>query len=161
MQITEPVTMLTDYALGAADLFFTISILSTVNSRNKVTAILLALGFLAGTISAIAGGTFHGFSLHFEEAGLRRLWNVILLSIGATGAFLGSAVHAAYVRRENGKWIVAALVVTLIGLGIQLTGFRAHRDFNHNDIFHVIQLVAMCLFFKGSRHLQDRAHSPK
>src|SRR6185295_4683895 len=158
MQITEPVTMLTDYALGAADLFFTISILSTINSRNKVTAILLALGFLAGTISAIAGGTFHGFSLHFEEAGLRRLWNVILLSIGATGAFLGSAVHAAHVRRENGKWIVAALVVTLIGLGIQMTGFRAHRDFNHNDIFHVIQLAAMCLFFKGARRLQDRAY---
>ena len=161
MQITEPVTMLTDYALGAADLFFTISILSTINSRNKVTALLLALGFLAGTVSAIAGGTFHGFSLHFEEAGLRRLWNVIMLSIGATGAFLGSAVHAAQVRRESGKWIAAALVVTLIGLGIQLTGFRAHRDFNHNDIFHVIQLAAMCLFFKGVRHLQDRAYSPK
>ena len=161
MQITEPVTMLTDYALGAADLFFTISILSTINSRNKVTALLLALGFLAGTVSATAGGTFHGFSLHFEEAGLRRLWNIILLSIGATGAFLGSAVHAAQVRRENGKWIIAALVVTVIGLGIQLSGFRAHQDFNHNDIFHVIQLAAMCLFFKGARHLQDRPYSPK
>src|SRR6266566_7465148 len=47
MQITEPVTMLTDYALGVANLFFTVSILATLNSKNKVTALLLALGFLA------------------------------------------------------------------------------------------------------------------
>lgn len=161
MQITEPVTMLTDYALGAADLVFAISLLSSIQTRNKVTGLLLGMGFLAGAVSGFAGGTFHGFALHFDEAGHRRLWNTVLLSIGATGAFLGSGVHAALVRRDRGQWIVAALVVTVIGLGIQLTGFRTHQDFNHNDIFHVTQIVAMCLFFKGARHLQDRSYSPK
>jgi hypothetical protein len=47
------------------------------------------------------------------------------------------------------------------GLAIQMSGFGLHRDFNHNDIFHVIQIVAMFLFFKGARDLQDRAYSPR
>ena len=161
MQITEPVTMLTDYALGVADLLFAVSILTAINPRNKVTALLLGLGFVAGAISGFAGGTFHGFALHFEEAGLRRFWNTALLSIGATGAFLGSAIHAAEVRRENGEWIAAAILVTMLGLAIQVTGFRSGQDFNHNDIFHVIQIFAMYLFFRGVRRLRDRAQSPK
>ena len=161
MQITEPVTMLTDYALGAADLLFTAAILSRINPRNKVTGLLLALGFLTGAISGFAGGAFHGFSLQFEAAGLRRLWNTVVLSVGATGAFFGSAVHTANVQRQHGKWIVAAVVLTLAGLGVQMTGFRAHQHFNHNDIFHVIQILAMYVFFIGARGLQDRAYSPK
>src|SRR5204863_7346902 len=159
MHITEPVTMLTDYALAAANLFFTLSILPTLNSRNKVTALLLTLGFLAGAISGGAGGTFHGFSLHFEEAALKRLWNLTLCSIGATGAFFVSAVHAADVRREEANWMISAVVVTLIGLGIQVTGFRSHEYFNHNDIFHVVQIGAMYLFFRGARYLNDRPYS--
>ena len=161
MQITEPVTMLTDYALGVANLFFTVSILATLNSKNKVTALLLALGFLAGAISGAAGGTYHGFSLHFEEDAMRWLWNITLLSIGAMGAFLGSAIHAADVGRQNGKWIAGAVATTLIGLGVQGTGFRSHQHFNHNDIFHLIQIGAMYLFYKGARYLQDRAYSPR
>src|SRR3989442_81416 len=108
MQITEPVTMLTDYTLGFADLLFAISIFTAINPRNKVTALLLGLGFAAGALAGFAGGTFHGFAPHFEQAGLRRFWNITLLSIGASGAFLGSGVHAADVRRENGEWIIAA-----------------------------------------------------
>jgi hypothetical protein len=161
MQITEPVTMLTDYVLAAANLFFTLSIVSTIDSKNRVTALLLVLGFLSGAVAAAVGGTYHGFALHFGEPALRRLWNVTLLSIGATGAFLGSAVHAASARRENGKWIAAAVVLTLIGLGVQVSGFRSHQDFNHNDVFHVIQVGAMYLFFRGTRRLQDRAYSPR
>ena len=161
MQITEPLTMLTDYALGAADLLFAVSLFSAIHPKNRVTALLLGLGFLAGAVSGFAGGTFHGFALHFQEAGLRRVWNTTLLSIGATAAFLGSGVHAADVRKENGKCIAAALLLTLMGLGIQATGFRSRRFFNHNDIFHVMQTTSMCLFFRGARRLEDRAYSPK
>jgi hypothetical protein len=161
MQITEPVTMLTDYALAVENLLFSVSVLSRINSRNRVTALLLGLGFISGTIAAAVGGTYHGFVLHFGEAALRRLWNVTLLSIGAMGAFLGSAIHAATVRRQNGNWIVAAVALTVIGLGVQISGFRSHQHFNHNDIFHIIQIGAMYLFFRATRHLQDRAYSPR
>ena len=63
MQITEPVTMLTDYALGAVNLFFAISILTKLHSRNKVSGLLLLLAFLSQTIAGFVGGTYHGFAV--------------------------------------------------------------------------------------------------
>jgi len=161
MQITEPLTMLTDYALGVENLFFTFSIYAGMDSRNRVSGLLLVLGFLAQTVSAFAGGTFHGFALYLNEARHRQLWNLILLTIGATLGFLASAIHAADVHRENGKWVVAGVVLGVAGLGFQATGFRAHQFLNHNDIFHIIQIVAMWLFFTGARRLKDRVHSPR
>ena len=161
MQITEPVTMLTDYALGAVNLFFTISILTKLHSRNKVSGLLLLLGFLAQTIAGFTGGTYHGFAAEVTPHTLRWLWNVTLLAIGGTIAFLASGIHAADVHKDNGNWIVAAIAIGVAGLGIQFTGFRSHQDFNHNDIFHVIQIAAMFLFFRGVSRLEDRPYSPR
>ena len=157
MPISEPVTMLTDYALGAVNLSFALFTLFRITPRNRVTGLLLGLGFLAGATSALVGGTFHGFAAQLGEPGRRLFWNATLLSIGAMAAFLGSGIHAAAVRRPSGPWIISAVFLTVIGLGIQLTGFGFHQDFNHNDIFHVLQIVAMSLFFNGARHLEDRA----
>jgi hypothetical protein len=161
MQITEPVTMLTDYALGAVNLFFTISILTKRHSRNRVSGLLLLLGFLSQTIAGFVGGTYHGFANDVSAHTLKWLWNVTLLTIGGTVGFLVSGIHAADVHKENGNWIVAAVVIGVAGLGIQFTGFRAHQDFNHNDIFHVIQIAAMFLFFRGASRLEDRPYSPR
>jgi hypothetical protein len=161
MHITDPVTMLTDYALGIENLFFAGSIYSNIHSSNKVTGLLLLLGFLAEALSGFAGGSYHGFAAAVQTATRQSLWNLTLLSIGATLAFLASAIHAADVRRENGQWIVAGVVIGVAGLGVQMTGFRAHQTWNHNDIFHVIQMVAMYLFFRGTRRLKDRPYSPR
>jgi hypothetical protein len=161
MQITEPVTMLTDYALGAVNLFFAISTFNRMDSSNRVSGLLLLLGFSFQAISAFIGGTFHGFATHFDAAALRGLWNLTLLSIGATVGFLGGGIHSAHIPRENGKWIVAAVVVALVGVAVQVSGFRARQAFNHNDVFHLIVIVSMYLFFKGCRTLQDRGYSPR
>jgi len=161
MQITEPVTMLTDYALGAVNLFFAISILTKLHSRNKVSGLLLLLGFLSQAVSGFAGGTYHGFAAQFEAHTIKSIWNLTVLSIGGSIAFLASAIHAADVHKENGNWIVAGVLVGIAGYGIQLTGFRAHQDFNHNDLFHLVQIAAMCLVFKGTRRLEDRGYSPR
>lgn len=161
MQITEPVTMLTDYALATANLLFAVSIYTKLHSRNRVTGLLLMLGFVAESISAFAGGTFHGFAAHIKAPDLRSLWNVILISAGCALAFLASGIHAAEVRRVNGRWIVAGIVVAVVSLGIQMTGFRTRQNFNHNDIFHTILIAAMYLFYKGAGTLRDRPYSPR
>jgi hypothetical protein len=161
MKITEPVTMLTDYALGVANLFFAMSTYNGINPKNRVTGLLLLLGFLSQAMSGFAGGTFHGFASYFEGSQRQSVWNLTLLSIGATLGFLASAIHAAEVHRIHGQWIVAGVVLGLVGLGIQMTRFREHRPFNHNDVFHIVLIVAMFLFFRGARHLLDRAYSPR
>jgi hypothetical protein len=91
----------------------------------------------------------------------QQLWNLTLLSIGATLGFLASAIHAADVRRENGQWIVAGVVVGVAGVGVQLSTLQLYQFLNHNDIFHIIQMAAMFLFFRGARGLRDRAYSPR
>ena len=118
--------------------------------------IFLLLGFLAQALSGFAGGTFHGFAAYLQRPTLQSIWNLTMISGGATIAFLPSAIHAAKVHREHGTWIVAAVVIAVGGLGIQVTNFRAHQPWNHNDIFHVILMGAMYLFFRGARHLKDR-----
>jgi len=97
MQITEPVTMLTDYALAAATLFFTISTYNGMHSKNRVTGLLLLLGFLFEAISAFLGGTFHGFAADLQGTTRKALWDLTMLTIGATLAFLAAGVHAAHV----------------------------------------------------------------
>lgn len=90
------------------------------------------------------------------------MWSAAVYTIGlSTGCMVGG-IHAAYVQREDGtvKWIAAGVLVTLIGLMVQRTGFRSRMDFNHNDIFHVIQIAAFYLLFRGACTLRDRQTIP-
>jgi len=158
MQITEPVTMLTDYALGAASLYFGGSLLRVVNFRNRLTVRLWVIGFITGAVAAFVGGTYHGFSLELSASALRALWNITIYSIGASGAFMVSGVLASSIRRddESRAWLLGGIMLTLAGFAVQLTGVRSHQDFNHNDAYHMIQIAGLYLFFRGARLLEDR-----
>ena len=53
-------------------------------------------------------------------------------------------------------WLVAGVGVSLIGVLVQGRHVAIHRHFNHNDLYHVIQMVALYLFFRGGVLLVDR-----
>lgn len=158
MQITEPVTMATDFALGAAGLYFGLRLLFLRGPKNRTTSLLWSTGFMASGFAAITGGAYHGFTLMLEPSTLRSLWNVTTVSIGAGGAFMIAGVVASSIRRhdESRSWLRRGLFLTLGGFAIQATGFRQGLDFNHNDAFHVIQTAALYLFFRGASRLEDR-----
>jgi hypothetical protein len=162
MQITEPVTMLTDYALAAASLYFAYLLARILSPRNRVSAWLWCAGFLASAVAALLGGIYHGFASDFDASTLRSMWNIAVFVMGLSGGCMVGGIHAAYVRREDGtvKWIASGVLVTLIGLTVQQTGFRSHSDFNHNDIYHLIQIAAFYLLFRGARTLSDRQTVP-
>jgi len=162
MQITEPVTMLTDYALAAASLYFAYLLARILGPRNRVSAWLWCAGFLASAVAALLGGIYHGFGSDFDASTLRSMWNIAVFVMGLSGGCMVGGIHAAYVRREDGtvKWIAAGVLVTLIGLTVQQTGFRSHSDFNHNDIYHLIQIAAFYLLFRGACTLRDRQTVP-
>jgi hypothetical protein len=149
--------MWTDYALASVNAFFAIRTYSGMNPRNRVTGLLLLLGYTAQALSSLAGGTFHGFALYMQDSTRQSLWNLTMLTAGATVSFFASGVHAAHVRREHGMRILGAVAVAVGGLLIQLSGFRRRQPFNHNDIFHVIVIVSMYLFYRAVQTLQDRS----
>ncbi len=51
-------------------------------------------------------------------------------------------------------WISAGILVSFVAAGIQLSGFTLHQHFNHNDLYHVIQIIAMYLLYRGGKLLQ-------
>lgn len=72
------------------------------------------------------------------------------------GIFLLS-VYAALARRERfAPWIVGGVVVSFAAAGIQASGLKLHQNFNHNDLYHVVQMAAFWLFFRGGRLFRDR-----
>jgi hypothetical protein len=54
-------------------------------------------------------------------------------------------------------WIIGGILVSFAAAGIQLTGFTLHRNFNHNDLYHVIQMLGMYLLYGGGKRLASNA----
>jgi hypothetical protein len=162
MQITEPVTMFTDYALAAASLYFAVLLARNMGPRNRVSAWLWCAAFLASAVAALLGGIYHGFALHFDASTRESMWNLLVYATGLSSGCMIGGIHGAYIQREDGtlKWIAAGAAVTVVGLIIQQSGFRHRADFNHNDIFHLIQIAAFYLLFRGACTLRDRQALP-
>lgn len=58
-------------------------------------------------------------------------------------------------RNPARAWIIAGVGVTLAAAAVQQSGVDLHRDLNHNDLQHVVQMVAVWLLYKGGTRLRD------
>jgi hypothetical protein len=52
--------------------------------------------------------------------------------------------------------MVAAVALSAIAAAAQASRWAPHPNFNHNDLYHVLQMGAMALFYAGARELKDR-----
>jgi hypothetical protein len=156
MNFSEPVTAVTDYALGAASCYFGFSLLRAAPGKS-IPVRLWSIGFFALALAAFAGGTYHALRAAADAALLRSMWNITMFSIGATGAFMVAGVMASSIRKkdESRKWLLGGMWMTLAGFVVQQSGVRLHMHFNHNDIFHIVQIGALYLFFRGASLLDD------
>lgn len=53
-------------------------------------------------------------------------------------------------RLEWAGWIAAGVLVSFAAAGIQVGGLSLHRHFNHNDLYHVVQMFGLWLFRRGA-----------
>src|SRR5262249_55487507 len=88
MQITEPVTTLTDYALAAASLVFALFTARRFGPQTRVCVWFWCAAFIASGVAAALGGTYHGFSIYLDTRTRGRLWDVTLYLTGAAAAFI-------------------------------------------------------------------------
>ena len=192
MTIHEPMTLLTDYALGAVAAWCSFRLFHEKQAARR----WWALAFAALAAGAFLGGTWHGF----VQSDV--LWKATTLTVGVAsfGMVAGSA-HAAlqgtarklvmtaalaklvvycgwmlvhdqfiYVVIDTGiaflvvaalhlwKWngpILAGVAVSIIAGLVQASGFKLHQHFNHNDLYHVIQIVAVVLLYRGAKRLHS------
>jgi len=58
-------------------------------------------------------------------------------------------------RTAAAQWIIGGILVSFVASQIQMSGFTLHRHFNHNDLFHVVQMLGLALLYRGGLLLED------
>ncbi len=200
-------TLLTDYVL--AGVCGVLGFLLLSHRERQRSRLLWAAAFFALALTALLGGTFHGFQ-HALSPGLSNLlWKSTLLLAGLVSFMMlcGSAYAAthgrtrkaiivagamkllayeawmlghddfAWVIADTGsalvavaalhlwlaffrgdrasRWMLCGVAVSVFAAGAQVSGLDLHRHFNHNDLYHVIQVAAMAFLYRGARTLRD------
>ncbi|MEO6525751.1 MAG: hypothetical protein ABIP93_03935 [Gemmatimonadaceae bacterium] len=76
---------------------------------------------------------------------------------GALAIVLVGAAYETLRRHAPGMaWLMVGVVVSLVAGIVQARKLALHRHFNHNDLYHVIQMVALYAFYRGGALLVDR-----
>lgn len=70
-----------------------------------------------------------------------------------------AALHLLALDNPSTRWILGGVLVSLIAAGIQAGRLALHEHFNHNDLYHVVQIAAMCLYYAGAKRMRDLAAS--
>jgi len=148
--ITEPTTLITDYVLAIFSSLFGFLL---ARARTHRGTLLWSIGFLLLAGAGLSGGTFHGFRTMMSENLHRSLWNITCLLIGASAGFMISAALIGPLSRNgrNTRWLAAGLILSVAGLVVQQGHVSIHPSFNHNDLFHSVQIVALFCFYRGAK----------
>jgi len=125
---------------------------------------IASFGMLAGSAISVTAGNARKTLVAIAAAKLAVYsgWMVghseYIYVIADTGAalVLVAALHLFSARDRASRWILTGVGVSVLAAGVQASGFALHRNFNHNDLYHVIQIAAMILLYAGARRLRDR-----
>lgn len=212
MPITEPITMLTDYAIAVETSGFSILLFKLGQFRQQTAIKFWAAAFGNVAIAAALGGTCHGFARLLKGSVLALLWKIMLLALSLAGCFmllatLKSSLPRRWQRWGNGLvgikffaylgwtilhpslddafvygvvdylsamlwvllleisavfhfrrslWIIAGILMSGVAIAFQTSGVVLFKYFNHNDLYHLIQMIALYWFYRGARLLKDR-----
>lgn len=75
---------------------------------------------------------------------------------GALAVLLVAAVYTGWrFASPATPWLVGGVLVSLVAGVIQARRIGVHRYFNHNDVYHVIQVIALFLLYRGGALLGD------
>jgi len=206
MTIHEPATLLTDFLLAALSGWLAWRLRRRTPSTNPAGRWWShALGFTA--LSAVVGGSYHGFAPNFPAPVAAAWWIATLLIICLIGAamamslmhelapagrlrewtgvivfqfvaFGGAAIkHPAFIvaiidygltlavwavaaialRRPWSGWMLAGVGLSVIAALVQQLHWAPSRSFNHNDLYHVIQALALICFYAAGNNFAGSA----
>lgn len=102
------------------------------------------IAFAAVTLVAYAG-----WMLYHDDF----IW---VVADTASAFFIVAILHA---WRFN-KWMLAGVAVSVLAGVAQASGLALHRHFNHNDLYHVLQMAALVLFYRGLRRYATEGRKP-
>ena len=72
-------------------------------------------------------------------------------------SILALQLHAGVTHKSmSAPWLVGGVLVSFLAAAVQVNEIAPHHHFNHNDLYHVIQIGGMYLFYRGALVLKDR-----
>jgi hypothetical protein len=80
---------------------------------------------------------------------------IFVVADTASAMLAVAALHLFRIGLPASRWILAGVAVSLIAAGIQAGRLALHEYFNHNDLYHVVQMAAMLLYYAGARRMRD------
>lgn len=213
--ISEPMTVVTDYAITVLCAWFAARLIFPKHHRQHFSRQAWAAGFLFTGLGTLLGGTAHGFAPYLSSNAMDMIWKFAFYLAGLSMAsfvagtvissvstrsrqrvfhalnVLGLLTFATWVtigddnfllviiitvaslaavaffqawafvtqKSKSAKWMIAGVLIYFLSAAVQQSGIDLHLHFNHNDLFHVVLIVALYLFFRGAALLQDQTSS--
>jgi hypothetical protein len=62
------------------------------------------------------------------------------------GVLLGTALFGLARGEQSAPFVLSGVLLSLLGAFLQTEGVDLHPRFNHNDLFHVLEMGALYLF---------------
>jgi hypothetical protein len=136
----------------------------------KVTAYAIGLAsffLLTGTFSASIVPSARRFAMliPYVQLIVYALWmathddfRYVIYDYALTNlCILAFQCHAGVSRKAlSAPWLVGGVLVSFLAAAIQANEIALHQHFNHNDLYHVIQMGGMYLFYRGALVLKDQ-----
>ncbi|NJN88629.1 MAG: hypothetical protein HC881_23050 [Leptolyngbyaceae cyanobacterium SL_7_1] len=148
MSITEPATVLTDYAIAIEATLFAVRLFQSQRWAVRLWAVWLwavwlwAIAFIAVAIAALLGGTFHGFGTSLAYETQLWLWKptLICLGIASWSLALGTVLVLAPVRSR--LWLGA---LVCLKLGVYFYWIARYNHFGFGVVDYLLGLLVVLL----------------
>lgn len=134
---------LTAYAIGLAGFFLLTGTLSAC-LLPSVRLVAMLIPYIQLILYAFWMATHDDFRYVIYDYAFTNL-GILALQIRASLAN----------RTMSALWLVGGVLLSFFAAAVQVSGVSLHRHFNHNDLYHVIQMGGMYLFYRGALLLKD------
>jgi hypothetical protein len=132
----------------------------------KFTVLLIGLAsfcMLAGSATASTAGALRKVILVFAVAKLAAYEGWMLRHDQFIWAITDTATTMAAVlvlfalrhRASGARWILAGVAASAAAALAQASALDLQEHFNHNDLYHVVQIAAIALFYRGASTIRD------
>lgn len=112
---SQPITLATDFVLGAAALVGGILLARQARGPGRLATGLWSAGFLALSAGAFLGGTWHGFLPRLSETAAAVIWKGTLAAAGVAAFFLLAGAAFASLGRREARWLTGVAALKLAG----------------------------------------------
>ena len=142
--VLQELWKLTVYAIGLASFFLLTGTLSTC-ILPSVRRFVILIPYVQLIVYVLWMVTHDDFRYVIYEYAFTNL------------SILALQLHAGVTHRaRSAPWLVGGVLVSFLAAAVQVNGIALHHHFNHNDLYHVIQIGGMYLFYRGALVLKDR-----